>query len=107
MKAAAPLGPAFAGEAPLTHRAWLHLVTAARRIAFQGKHTPGKAIQSPVVRVQVQRQGVTLCATVLEPVDAPDGAELFRCDVEHLGRCTVSARNVRVCGACCTCGGQQ
>lgn len=96
-----PLADVLAGKAPLSHRAWLFICTSWRRKA-------GRAHSSavPVVRVQLRKHGSTFCGTITDAADAPNGAELFRVDADLLGPCTVQARNVRVCGSRCICGGR-
>lgn len=81
---------------PLTHRAYTgHFVSQALETG-----------RTPVVHVQIRRQGVTLCATVAEMVEqfGPDQREWFKVDCQ-LGRVWVESRNVRLCSGDgrCTC----
>lgn len=97
------LAQELSGEAPFSHRAWLHCVTAFRRL-----HRPGgrgfHPVAGPTIRVQVRVRGCTLCGVVIEPTNLPDGRELFRVDLADLGRSTVQARNCRACSpASCWC----
>lgn len=90
-----PLAPQLLGDLPFSHRAWLHCVTAFRRARLVGKGF--QAIALPTVRVQVRRRGETLCGRIVEPFEAPNGAELYRVDLADLGTATVQARNCRAC----------
>lgn len=85
-----------ATSGPLTHRAYTgHFVTRALEMR-----------STPVVHVQIRRQGVTLCATVAEIVEqfGSDSKEWFKVDCQ-LGRVWVESKNVRLCSGDgrCTC----
>lgn len=102
-----PLAPIFAGQEPFTHRAWLHCVTAYRRALDQrfGRRAP---VDPPTIRVQVRKHGCTWCGVIVDPRNAPGGAELYLVELENLGREVVQSRNVRACPpSCCHCRGRR
>lgn len=78
---------AWAGVAPLTHA------------AFAG-HSVTRALESgktPVVHVQIRKQGVTACGVVADLGEYSESGDWFKVQTDLFGLVWVESRQVRLC----------